>query len=114
MIGSPIYRDTLALAGVLLEDLAEVAAYPVLCRRLEDGALRLLDQVALALCGLDRRERVETADAELQALRAHLHLALELRLLDEESYLALVQQADAIGRQLGGWLKKLRLPERSG
>ncbi len=114
MTGSPLYRDSLALCGVLLHELAGGESYAALRRHLEEGALRLVDQVSLALAGMDRRERVEGADAELQALRAHLHLALELGMVDEEGFLALAEQADAVGRQLGGWLKKLRRREAPG
>jgi hypothetical protein len=104
----PLYRDTLALCGVLLEETGGVPRHPALYRRLEEGALRLLDHVVLAIAGLDRLERVRDADLELRTLRAHLHLAYELDLLDEEVFLALAGQADAVGRQVGGWLKKLR------
>jgi hypothetical protein len=106
--GSPLYRDTLALCGVLLEELEPEPRYAMLRERLAKGALRLVDEVALALSGFDRLEQLEGADAELQALRAHLHLAFELQLLDEEAFLTLAEQADAVGRQVGGWLKKLR------
>lgn len=108
MTGSPLYRDTLALCGVLLEELEREAGYAALRRRLADGALRLLDEVALALAGFDRRERIEGADAELRALRAHLYLAFELEVLTEDAFLSLAEQADTVGRQVGGWLKKLR------
>jgi hypothetical protein len=106
--GSPLYRDTLALCGVLLEELGREAGYDALRRRLAEGALRLLDEVSLALAGFDRRERIEEADAELRALRAHLHLAFELDVLAEDAFLSLAEQADAVGRQVGGWLRRLR------
>lgn len=107
MTSSPLYRDTLALSGVLLEELAAESRYGRLRRRLEEGSLRLLDRVSLALSGFDPQVRLEEADAELATLRAHLALAFELELLDEESFLALAEQADTIGRQIGGWSKKL-------
>ena len=108
MTGSPLHRDTLALCGVLLEELEGAVRFQALKRRLAEGALHLLDLVSLALAGSARRERLEAADAELQALRGQLRLAYELELLAEEPFLELAEQADAIGRQLGGWLKKLR------
>ena len=110
MNGSPLYRDTLAFCGVLLEELAAtpLEGLEPLGRRLAEGALRLLDDVALALAGMERRERLEDADAELCTLRHHLLLAGELTLLGEEAFLGLAEQADTIGRQLGGWQKKLR------
>jgi len=108
MNGSPLYRDTLALCGVLLQEIDTVPGFAALRHRLAEGALRLLDEVSLAVAGYDRLERVQSADAELQALRSHLHLAFELALFDEETFLAVGEQTDAIGRQVGGWLKKLR------
>jgi len=105
---TPLYRDTLGLCGVLLQELDGQSCHERLRIRLADGALRLLDQVTLAIAGHGRRECLEDADAELRALRAQLHLALELELLEEDAFLALAEQADVIGRQLGGWLKKLK------
>ena len=111
MRASPLFRDTLALCGVLLQELAESPAYGALRQRLEAGALRLLDHVTLALGGFDRLEQVVAADAELRMLRTHLLLALELAALPEESFLSLSEQADTVGRQLGGWRKKLNRVE---
>lgn len=111
MNASPLYRDTFALCGVLLEEVESATAYAAVRRRLADGALRLLDDVSLALAGFERVESLMDADAHLRTLRSHLHLAYELDLLAEETFLALVEQADTVGRQLGGWLRKLR---RSG
>jgi hypothetical protein len=107
---SPLLRDTLALAGVLLEELERTAGYDSLRRRLSEGVLRLLDHVTLALGGYHRASQVHAADAELRALRAHLLLAFELGLVGEELFVALGGQADAVGRQIGGWLKKLEAP----
>jgi hypothetical protein len=107
MNGAPLHRDTLALCGVLLEVLETQNSYQRLRERLAEGALHLLDHVILALAGFDRLARLEDADAELQTLRAHLLLALELGAIDQEDFLALAEQADLVGRQVGGWLKKL-------
>jgi len=108
MTSSPLYRDTLALCGVLLEEMEGVGGFTVLRHRVAEGALRLLDEVTLALAGFDGGERVSGADAELQALRSQLHLAFEIGLLEEEVFLAVTEQSDTIGRQIGGWLKKVR------
>lgn len=113
MNGSPLYRATLALCGVLLEELAVEHSHAPLRQRLAEGALRLVDHATLALAGFERRDRLHDLDMELRALRAHLHLAYELGVLEEETFLALAEQADSVGRQTGGWLKKLRQkPER--
>lgn len=101
----PIYRDTVALAGVLLEDLERGRTVPVLRQRLAHGALRLVDAVTLAVAGFERADNLAGADAELRLLRTHLGLALDLGVLAEDAFLALAEQADRVGRQLGGWLR---------
>lgn len=105
MTRSPLFRDTLALCGVLLEVLGSRPG--PLASRLAQGALSLLDHVTLALGGFGRAEHVLTADAELRMFRARLLLACELGLVGEEPFLALSEQAERVGRQLGGWRKKL-------
>ena len=104
---APLYRDTLALCGVLLEELEGVTTLAPVKERLARGALALLDFVVLALAGHERRDRLLDADAELRTLRAQLHLAYELGLVAEEPFLELAEQCDRVGRQVGGWLKKL-------
>lgn len=107
MRGSPIYQDTMALCVVLIEEIETVRTYQPICHRLATGALRLVDHITLALSGFERQERLQDADAELLTLRTHLHLALELNIIDEDEFLNLVEQADLVGRQIGGWLKKM-------
>lgn len=110
MKDTPLHRDTLALCGVLLEDMGEVGT-EVLGRHLATNALHLLDDVTLAVAGHRRRDRLEDADAGLRLLRTHLRLAHELGLFDRDLFLDLAGQADLVGRQLGGWLKRLRTAE---
>ncbi len=104
---APLHRDAVALCGVLLQELEEASGQGELRRHLARTALALLDDVALAVSGFDRRARLADADAGLCALRTHLSLARDLKLLAEEPYLDLAEQADVVGRQIGGWLKKL-------
>ncbi len=108
MKGAPIYRDTFSLCGVLLAEVEAWAGHEALRRRLGQVALRLLEQVTLALGDRpDREHHLRGADLELRLLRTHSGLALELGLLEEDLYLDLVEQADLVGRQVGGWLRKL-------
>ncbi len=101
----PLYRDTLALSGVLFEELEDQPRHPQLCRALREDALFVLGEVSAALAGRDQRLHLDRADAALHRLRAELQLALELELLDEDAYLDLAEHADAIGRQIGGLLR---------
>ncbi len=69
--------------------------------------LDLLDAVTLALKGRNREEQVEIADEQLIRLRIRLRLAAEREYLTEKQLLYALERADAIGRQLGGWLRSL-------
>ncbi|MEM7253288.1 MAG: four helix bundle protein [Pseudomonadota bacterium] len=104
---TPIYRDTRALAGVLLQTLAGSDRYASLCNRIETTALQLLDEVSLALGGFDTVVAIERADMTLRCLRSQLLLAYELEILAEDDFEDFAEGTNAIGRQLGGWLKKL-------
>jgi hypothetical protein len=104
---APIYRDTLVLCAGLLEETERGAHQSLLRRRIATGALRLLDHLSLALAGFDRRERLAAADAELQTLRSQLLLGMELEVIGESALLAFAERAEAVGRQIGGWRKKL-------
>lgn len=106
MKSAPIHRDALALCGVLLEELDAGEAQGDLRRHLGRTALGLLDEVSLAVSGFERRDRLREADAALRCLRTQLALAHELGVLAEEPFLDLAEQADLVGRQIGGWLKK--------
>ncbi len=107
MQGSPLYDDTFALAGVLLEELEHGREHPELRRRVASGALALLDAVTLALGGFERHDRLVDADAELRTLRTQVRLARNLGMLTDESALAIAEQTESIGRQIGGWLRRL-------
>lgn len=104
---TPLHRDLLALCGVLLEDLGEAGA-TILRQRLATTALTVLEDVTLAITGRDRIVRLEDADSGLQLFRTHLRLAHQAGMLDEDAFLEFSGQADVVGRQMGGWLKKLR------
>lgn len=79
----------------------------VLAQALCTHSLALLDAVALALRGVDREEQLATADEVLVELRLRLRLAHQTGLLDERQMLYALEQADQIGRQIGGWRKRL-------
>lgn len=74
---------------------------------IHNDALTLLDHVVLALKGVDRRHHIDEADATNALLRVRLRLAHQLELFDERRMLFLIEQLDDIGRQLGGWLRRL-------
>jgi hypothetical protein len=102
---APLFVDCLALAGWLVARF-EAAPGP-LGQRLTDTALELLETVTLALKDRAKEERVEQADELLIRLRALLRVAVEGGLLTTDQYQHVVERVDAIGRQLGGWLRSL-------
>ncbi len=76
-----------------------------LCRE----GLVLLDAVVYALKGIDRRDNLDAADLCLIRLRMRIRMAEETGLADGRQARFLLEQTDAIGRQLGGWMKTLDL-----
>lgn len=104
---APLHSDALALAAGLLDAIDDAPRHRVLRDRIGRGALRLVDAVVLATTGIERLANLHHADAEVATLRAHLQLALELGLLPEDFVLDAAAVTDRIGRQLGGWLRKL-------
>ena len=102
---APIYADTFSLCEWLLGRL-DVEGQ-VLARQICEDALVLLECVGLALKGRSVGERLDVADERLIALRLKLRLAAARGLMTEEQLVFAYQCTDAVGRQLGGWLRAL-------
>ncbi|MBF0434631.1 MAG: hypothetical protein HQL77_04580 [Magnetococcales bacterium] len=85
---APLYGDTMRLAALILR-VTEAPTFrqSPLGWRLQEGVLRLVDHVVLALAGQERQQRIAAADAELQTLRAHCFLALQMALMEEDLFL---------------------------
>lgn len=99
-----LHTDALDLAGWLLGRFSQPDPLSDrVCRR----ALDLTESVALALQGLDRRGSLELADQALASLRVLLRLAYGLGRLDERQVLHAHERLDGIGRQIGGWTRRL-------
>ncbi len=105
MKAAPLYVDASRLCAWVLERLG--ARDDVLARRLCATALDLLEHLTLALKNRGREERIDGADEDLIVLRLELRLAGTVGLLSESQVLFALEQADAIGRQLGGWRRSL-------
>jgi hypothetical protein len=101
---APLFAQSLSLSQWLLQNLAVPSP---LRERIHAHALDLLEHLTLALKGFDREEHVEQADRTAARLRVMLRLAHELGQLDEERFLFLAEQLDGIGRQIGGWQRRL-------
>ncbi len=106
---APLFARCMALCRWLFE---RFGAQPtaLLGRTIEGDALRLLDHVVLALKNFEREENVDGADADLVLLRVHLRLAHEVGLIDERQFVHVTGETTEIGRQIGGWQRKLAAP----
>lgn len=102
---APLFVDAKRLCAWLLQNFDQCDS--VLGRRIAATSLDLLRAVTLALKKRDREEQIERADEELIALRVELRLAEQVGLLDEDQLLYALEEADKIGRQLGGWRRSL-------
>lgn len=102
---APLFRDAFRLAEWLLARLADDPR--PLAGALARSALLLLEEITLALRGSDRVERVFAADDRLAILRVELRLAGATGLLREGQAQHALTIADTIGRQLGGWQRRL-------
>jgi len=59
---------------------------------------------------LNREQKIpylQKAGGKLDLLKFFLQIAWELRALDEKKYISISEHLDEIGRQLGGWHRKL-------
>jgi hypothetical protein len=109
---APLFVQSMALARWLFENLRGPG---VLVERIQRDALRLLDEIVLALKDVDRDESLARADTTAALLRVHLRLGQELGAVDERQLVFLTGELDAVGRQIGGWQRRLaqdRLGER--
>jgi len=102
---TPLYRDSFALCDWVLQHFGD--AGDALGRGLAETALSLLKAIVLALKAPHPDEYIETADEHLIVLRTWLRLAHTRGQIDEDQLLYALEQADRIGRQIGGWLRAL-------
>lgn len=102
---APLYVDAFGLCEWLLGHFGDDAR--ILPRAISQCGLALLEAITLALKGHQRDEQLERADECLIRLRTQLRLAGAMGYLSEAQMLHALERADAIGRQLGGWLRKL-------
>ena len=101
---APMYRDAMATVSWLSTRLP--GTLPVALRALHH-AMDLVEQIGLALRGIDRDHHLVGADESLQRLRAVLHLAVECGQLAPAQALHLAERLDAVRRQIGGWQRRL-------
>ena len=100
---APLFVQCMAIAKWLFENLRGPT---VLVEAVQRDALRLLDDVVLALANIDRDENILRADEAATLLRVHLRLAADLGALEERQLVFVTGELDGIGRQIGGWQRR--------
>jgi hypothetical protein len=101
---APLFVQSLDLAGWLHRHFQVPGP---LGERIHRRALDLVEAVTLALKDFDREEQVERADVSTAQLRVLLRLALDVGQLREEQFVHVAGMLDGIGRQIGGWQRRL-------
>ncbi len=102
---APLYVDAFALCEWILGRFGDDRR--VLPRAICEASLELLEAITLALKGRRREEFVDLADERLISLRTQLRLAAAAGYLQQSQVVHALERADAIGRQLGGWMRAL-------
>lgn len=77
----------------------------VLAAALQREALRFQELLIEAAHQRTPRETLTTADAELDKIRTHMRLCLDLRLINPGQYEHAARQMVEMGKLLGGWQK---------
>ena len=76
--------------------------------RLQTTALDVLDTLVEAAYTRDRAVLLQRANLGLEKLRFWVRLAKDLQLMDFRQYEHAARLIDAVGRQVGGWLRAER------
>jgi hypothetical protein len=108
---SPLSRDTEALSEYLLGRFS--SSPQPLPNRICHTALDLHESIMLAFQGRRTLTWLYHADEQLCVLRALLRLAHSQHMLDDTQLLHGSRMTESIGRQLGGWLKRLETIEQA-
>jgi hypothetical protein len=105
---APLFIHAYDLHGWLLDRLESGGeAHCVVRDTVLDHSRGLLAAVTLAVSRFDPGERLIEADEQATLLRVYLRLAAEKRLLDDRQLLHATEVLRDIGRQIGGWRKRL-------
>ena len=115
MKDSPIFSKTYDLVAWLIPITVKFPRQQrfVLAATLQQEAIRfqalLIEAAHHSTTAQDRsaHETLKRADAELDKLRTHLRLCLDLALLSPGQYEHVARMLVEIGRLLGGWLRSV-------
>lgn len=107
MKDSPIFSKTYDLVAWLIPATIKFPRQQrfVMAAALQREAIRFQELLIEAAHQRNPRERLGAADAELDKLRTHIRMSLDLQLLQPGQYEHAARLLTEIGRLLGGWLK---------
>ncbi|MBM3131330.1 MAG: diversity-generating retroelement protein Avd [Chloroflexi bacterium] len=107
MKDSPIFSKTYDLVAWLIPITVKFPRYQrfVLAATLQQEAIRFQALLIEAAHQRPAHDTLKRADAELDKLRTHLRLCLDLALLSPGQYEHAARMLVEIGRLLGGWLR---------
>lgn len=107
MKDSPIFSKTYDLVAWLIPATIKFPRQQrfVMAAALQREAIRFQELLIEAAHQRDPRERLNAADAELDKLRTHIRMCLDLHLFQPGQYEHAARILTEIGRLLGGWMK---------
>lgn len=80
----------------------------VMAATLQREAIRFQELIIEAAHQRNKSELLESADAELDKVRTHLRMSLEMELIQSGQYEHAARMLTEIGRLLGGWMKTVQ------
>lgn len=108
---APLFIRAYDLHSWLLDRFGSVKTYTAVRNAVLRHSAELLEAVSLALSRFDVGERLIEADEHATLLRVHLRLASEKKLLTDRQLLYVTGELRDVGRQIGGWRKRVEAVE---
>lgn len=104
---APVFVRAYDLYSWLFDRLMRPDSPAMIGEHVLEKARRLLEALVLALSRFDTHRRVIEADEQAALLRIHLRIAAEKEALSDRQLMHAMRELREIGRQIGGWRKKL-------
>ncbi|MBI5305494.1 MAG: diversity-generating retroelement protein Avd [Chloroflexi bacterium] len=109
MKDSPIFSKTYDLVAWVIPQTIKFPRHQrfVMAATIQQEAIRFQALLIEAAHQRPAHETLKRADAELDKLRTHIRLCLDLELLTPGQYEHVARMLTEIGRLLGGWLRSV-------
>ena len=86
----------------------------VMAKRVQDAILDFQECLVVAVKSKEPLKSLHEADVNLEKLRRHIRICVDLKLLSMRQYEYAAVQMVELGKLLGGWIGSLRTGRRSG